>query len=401
MAFMLAHLKVPLTWSQILRRTLKESFFEDNCFGMAAQLAYYFFFALFPALLMLIAIASYFPYHTLVNDLFMVLGGFIPSEALGIITDQLKKISSGEQGGLLTLGFLLTIWSTSAAMTAIIDTLNAAYDIQEGRPWWQVRLTAIGLTVGVAVFILVSFGLVLAGPTAAEYLANYWYLGDAFEWTWKILQWPLVFALVASAMAIVYYFAPDAEQDWVWLTPGSLVATTLWLLASLGFKYYVANLGTYTETYGAIGGVMVLMLWFYITGLVILIGAEMNAEIEHASPYGKDEGEKVPGQKRRLGARAMRAWVARRLHQGEKPPSAEEVKEVVGPTPADKEPGNTPAPGGERSIAPKGDRGALPAPGMRPLAPAGGFGHYLIGTGVVVAQAFYTLQSWRRRVRSV
>jgi len=383
---MLAYLKVPLTWPQILRRTFNEAFFEDNCLGMAAQLAYYFFFALFPALLMLIAIASYLPYHTLVNDLFTTLGGFIPPEALGIITDQLKKISSGQQGGLLTLGFLLTIWSTSSAMTAIIDTLNAAYDIQEGRPWWLVRITAIGLTIGVSLFILVSFALVLGGPTAAEWLADYGYFGTAFEWTWKILQWPLVFALVSIALAIVYYFAPDADQDWVWLTPGSLIATTLWLLASLGFKYYVAHLGTYTETYGAIGGVMVLMLWFYITGLVILIGAEMNAEIEHASPYGKDEGEKVPGQKRKIGPAAMRAWMKTRLHHGEKPPSAEEVKEVVGPPPPDKEPGKAPVPTAVRS--------------PRPVPVTGGFGDFVIGTGVVMAQTFYALKFWRSRVRS-
>src|SRR5215510_885909 len=215
---MLARLKVSLTWSEILRRTFKEAFFEDNCLGMAAQLAYYFFFALFPALLMLIGIASFFPYHTLVNDLFTTLGGIAPSEVLGIITDQLKKISSGEQGGLLTIGFLTALWSSSSAMTAIIDTLNAAYDIQEGRPWWKVRLTAIALTIGVAIFILLSFGLVLAGPALAEKLADQWYQGTAFEWTWKILQWPIVVLLVATAFAIVYYFAPDAEQDWIWLT---------------------------------------------------------------------------------------------------------------------------------------------------------------------------------------
>jgi len=337
MAVMLAYFKVPLSWGQILRRTMKEAFFEDNCFGMAAQLAYYFFFALFPALLMLIALASYFPYHTLVNDLFATLGGFAPPEVLSIITDQIAKIAKGEQGGLFTLGMLTTIWSTSSAMTAIIDTLNAAYDIQEGRPWWKVRLTALSLTLGVAVFILLSFGLVLVGPTVAERLADRFYLGPAFEWGWKILQWPVIFALVSAAFAIVYYFAPDAEQDWVWLTPGSLFATTLWLLASLGFKYYVANLTNYTETYGAIGGVMILLLWFYISGLVILIGAEMNAEIEHASPYGKDVGEKVAGEKQKIGPARWRAWIARQRRSG-KSPSAEEVKKAVGPPPADKVP---------------------------------------------------------------
>src|SRR5205085_6809200 len=124
----------PLSWREILRRTFKEAFFEDNCLGMAAQLAYYFFFALFPALLMLLAIASYFPYHQLLDGLFNALGGVAPSEGLLIVTDQLKKISSGEQSGLLTIGFLTALWSSSSAMTAIIDTLNAAYDIEEGRP---------------------------------------------------------------------------------------------------------------------------------------------------------------------------------------------------------------------------------------------------------------------------
>jgi len=145
----------------------------------------------------------------------------------------------------------------------------------------------------VSLFILVSFALILVGPTMAEQLANRLNLGPAFEWTWKVLQWPVVFALVASGIGLVYYHAPDVKQEWFWLTPGSLIAKTVWMAASLGFKYYVARIGAYTETYGAIGGVMVLMLWFYISGLVILLGAELNAEIEHASPDGKDEGERA------------------------------------------------------------------------------------------------------------
>ena len=307
---MLAAFNVPLSWRELLRRTAKDTL-EDDCLGMAAQLAYYFFFGLFPALLFLIAVASYFPLETLIDDMFAMLGGIAPPEVLSIITDQIRKISEGEQGGLLTLGMLLTLWSTSAAMTAIIDTLNAAYDIEEGRPWWKVRLTAISLTVGVALFILVSFALILMGPTLAQWIADTTPLGNVFVWTWTILQWPLVFLLVSTAIGIVYYFAPDAEQDWVWLTPGSISATVLWLVASLAFKYYIVNMGSYTETYGAIGGVMVLMLWFYISGLVLLAGAEMNAEIEHASPYGKAPGEKVPGEKRTIGPAAMRAWLER------------------------------------------------------------------------------------------
>jgi membrane protein len=329
MAVLLNKLGVELSWREILKRTVSEAVFKDNCLSLAAQLAYYFFFALFPTLLFLVALASYFPVANLIDDIFRMMGGLLPGEALQLITDQLTKISNSEDTGLLTLGMLLAVSSSSAAMTAIIDTLNRAYGIEEGRPWWKVRLTAILLTVGVAVFILVSFALVIVGPTLATRLAESWHLGPAFEWAWKILQWPIIFALVSFGVALIYYFAPDADQDWIWLTPGSFMSTALWLLASLGFKYYVANWGNYTETYGLIGAVMILLLWFYISGLVILLGAELNAEIEHASAHGKDEGEKVAGEKKKIGARAMRAWHDLRARRGGKPASAGEVKAAV------------------------------------------------------------------------
>ena len=326
MSFLLTRLRVPLTWTEVLKRTFYEAFWNDNCLALAAQLAYYFFFALFPTLLFLVALASYFPLTTLIDELFRTMGGFMPPEALQLITEQMIKISGDGQGGLLTLGVLLAVSSSSAAMVAIIDTLNKAYDVEEGRPWWKVRVTAIALTVSVAAFILVSFALVLIGPTLATKLAEMMNLGPAFEWTWKILQWPVLFGLACLGIALIYYFAPDVEQQWVWLMPGVVFATTIWLAASLGFKYYVANWGNYTEAYGLIGAVMILLLWFYISGLALLVGAEMNAEIEHASARGKDAGEKVPGEKQHIPSRAMRRWKAWRRRRGEKPPSAEDVK---------------------------------------------------------------------------
>ena len=286
MARLLRRLGVDISWREILKRTLYETFWKDNCLSLAAQLAYYFFFALFPTLLFLVALASYFPVTSLIDDMFRTFGGFLPPEALQIITDQIVKISNQKNGGLLSLGMLLAVSSSSAAMTAIIDTLNHAYGIVESRPWWKVRVMAAALTVAVSVFILVSFALILTGPTLATRLADLWGLGPVFEWSWKILQWPIIFALVSVSIAFIYRFAPDVKQEWVWLTPGSVVATTLWLLASLGFKYYVANWGAYTETYGLIGAVMILLFWFYISGFVILLGAEMNVEIEHAGEAG-------------------------------------------------------------------------------------------------------------------
>jgi hypothetical protein len=121
----------------------------------------------------------------------------------------------------------------------------------------------------------------------------------------------LAFLLVSTAVGLVYYFAPDAEQEWVWITPGAVTGTLLWVIVSLAFKLYVANFADYNATYGAVGGVIVLLLWFYVSGLAILVGAEMNAEIEHASPWGKEPGEKVPGQKKKIGRAAARAYEQR------------------------------------------------------------------------------------------
>lgn len=304
---------LPISWSELGRRTAKEVV-ADDCLGLAAQLAYYLFLALFPAILFLLALGSFFPLQDLAGDLVRVLGPIASQEVISIIADQIRRISEAEEGGLLTFGVVAALWSSSAAMVAATSALNAAYDIEEGRPWWKVRLIAIGLTIALAVFLLLSVSLVLAGPEIAEYLGRTLRMGPLVEWSWKILQWPVVFALVSVGIAIVYYAAPDAEQEWIWISPGALVATVLWLAASLGFRVYVTRFSDYNAAYGALGGVMVLLLWLYVSSLAILVGAEMNAEIEHASPHGKEPGEKVPGERRRIGALAARAWQAR--HSG-------------------------------------------------------------------------------------
>jgi membrane protein len=316
---------VPLSWPELSKRTFNETL-ADDVFNLAAQQAYYFFFALFPALLALISLASFFPIHNLTDEIVSMLGQVAPPDVIKIVTEQLSKIGQSNAGGILTVAFLFTLWSSSSAVVSLTSTLNAAYDITESRPWWKVRLVAIGLTVGLALFILVSMTLVLAGPTLAERVADMLRLGSAFEWAWKILQWPVVLVLVTTAIALVYYFAPDAEQDWIWITPGSVLATVLWVVASLGFKYYIANFANYNETYGALGGVMVLLLWFYVSGIALLIGAELNAEIEHSSPYGKDAGEKVPGEKKKIGPAAQRDYEERRAKgQTDVPPFPDDL----------------------------------------------------------------------------
>src|SRR6187200_2921563 len=211
---MLAHLKVPLSWADLSKRTFKEAL-ADDILSLAAQQAYYFFFALFPALLTFIAVASFFPIENAMGQITNLLARFAPPDVLKIIQEQITKISQSNQGGILTFAFLLTLWSRSGAMVSIITTLNAAYDIMEGRPWWKVRLTAIALTMGIAAFILMSIGLILLGPALADHVASTLHAGAAFKMLWMVLQWPVVFAVVATGIGIIYYFAPDAEQQWV------------------------------------------------------------------------------------------------------------------------------------------------------------------------------------------
>src|SRR4051812_14913654 len=175
---MLAYLRVPLGWTDLLKRSAKEAL-ADDIFDLAAQQAYYFFFALFPALLFVIAVASFFPLQGLIDSTVQMIARFAPSDVVKIITDSMLQLSKQHSGGILTFAFLVAIWSSSGAMVSIITTLNAAYDVTESRPWWKTRITAIGLTIGIAVFIVASMFLIIAGPTMAENLAARMQLGPA------------------------------------------------------------------------------------------------------------------------------------------------------------------------------------------------------------------------------
>ena len=273
--------RAPLRSTEIVARTIRE-IDDDNCLGLAAQLAFYFFLSLFPALLFLVALIGHLPIENVLTQLLEALGPIAPSEVLTLLRTQLDEVARGSYASLLTLGIVGAIWSSSAAMVAIIDALNHAYDIEERRPWWKRRIVAIALTVALALFIVTSLVLVLVGPDVASLMAGWVGLGPAFSLSWAIARWPLMIFLVILGVDLVYHFAPNRRSRWVWITPGSLLATSLWVASSFAFKFYVANLANFNATYGAIGGVVVLLLWFYVSGLAILIGAELNGVIEQA-----------------------------------------------------------------------------------------------------------------------
>jgi len=370
--------RIPISWYELGKRTLNEAI-ADDVSGLAAELAYYFFLALFPALLFLVALASFLPVEDLMNQVVGALARFAPGEVTTIVRDQVAKIAGSRNGGLLTLGFLGTVWSTSSAMSGIISTLNKAYEITDSRPWWKVKLIAVGLTFGVGLFILLSFALVLVGPTLAGPVANSLGLGRAFEVAWQIVQWPIVFLLVTAAIGLIYYFGPDAEQQWEWITPGSLLATLLWILVSLGFRFYVTAFGNFNATYGAIGGVIVAMLWMYISGLAILAGAEFNAEIEHASPWGKEKGEKRPGERRKLGRLAAVAY------RQEHPSLREGAREpILQP---------------DRALPVRATPAFAPGPPRRRASDRVRVSDWILGGTAILTQLALAIRSVRRRVR--
>src|SRR3954469_11133523 len=189
---MFANFEMSLSWLELLKRTFNETM-KDDAQGIASQLAYYFFLALFPALLCVLAVASFFPLQNFTDDVVRLLGPFAPREIIDIIRQQMVKIAEGNHGGLLTLGLLGAIWSSSSAMVSLMGAMNKTYDIVESRPWWRVRLVAIVLTIALAIFVVVAAALIVAGPEIAEFLGRYLGFSAVFVWTWKILQWPVAF----------------------------------------------------------------------------------------------------------------------------------------------------------------------------------------------------------------
>ena len=265
-------------------KRLARRLFTDDLLGWSAQLSYYFFLALFPALICFVALASFFPIEHLTDVVLGILMRIAPPDVQMLVQRQLMVIAESRNAGLLTFGIIGTVWSASAGMNAVIRTLNFAYHVPETRPWWRVRLRAMALTLVVPAFALASLTIVLVGPALGERLADTLHVSALFLFAWRIMHWPLVFVLAASGLAFVYNVGPDASQRWQCLIPGSLFATGVWMGATMGLRWYVASLAQYQQTYGTIGTALVILLWFYVSGLAMLVGAELNSVINERSP---------------------------------------------------------------------------------------------------------------------
>lgn len=274
----------------IIKESVKD-FIVDDMATHASALSYQVFFSLFPFVIFLVALLGFLHLPDFFEWLIQRAELFFPREAMTQVEKVIKELQQ-PQGGLLSFGVALAIWSASGAVRAIMNALNVAYDVEEGRPLWKLYPLSILYTVAIAATTIIAAALFLIGPQAIEWLANHVGLGEVFVLVWTWVRWPLVLVLMMLIVAIVYYVAPDVEQDFRFITPGAVIAVISWVATSLGFNYYVSNFSDYNAMYGSIGTIIVLLLYFFLSSAVLLFGAELNAVIEDHAPTGKNRGDK-------------------------------------------------------------------------------------------------------------
>lgn len=263
-----------------IARQVWKKLWEDEVFGRAAQLAYFWFFSLFPFMIFLTAVVSLSPLPSRLNRWITSLEDILPAEAYGLLISMFHQVTARHHQGVLSLSILALLWSSSAGMESIITSLNKAFDMPQSRPWWKEKLLAILLTIGFSIFFLGALVLLNFGETISRQLAELLDLGPIFLTFWQFLKWPAIILFVLLGVELIYFFAPNARQRWELFTPGALFALVLWLLISYGFRFYVSKFSFYNVTYGTLGGVMILMLWLYLTGVAILVGGEINAVVK-------------------------------------------------------------------------------------------------------------------------
>jgi membrane protein len=284
-------------WKDILWRVY-EQIGKDRVVSVAAGVTFYALLAIFPAIAALVSIYGLFADPGTIQEHLNALAGLLPGGALEIVGEQVKRITS-KGGGALGVGFFIglatSLWSANAGMKAIIDALNIVYNEEEKRSFIGLNARSLTFTVGAILFLLIALGAVVVLPVALDYLG----LGEAGKWMIAVLRWPLLLVGVIVGLALLYRYGPSRDNPkWRWITPGSVIAAVLWLAASMLFSWYVSSFGNYNETYGSLGAVIGFMTWIWLSTIVVLLGAEINAEMEHQTTEDTTKGPRSP-----LGAR--------------------------------------------------------------------------------------------------
>jgi membrane protein len=272
-----------LTPWQLLTR-LYSQIDADDVLTLSAALAYYFVCALFPMIFFLTAVLGLFARsHDLQSGLLSYAARLMPADAYQLVHKTLQEIADHSSGMKLVLGLALALWSGSGAVSSIMDALNRCYHVNDARQWWKRKLVSIGLTVALSTLTIAALVLVLYGGEIADFVGEKIGLSALSLMAWRLIEWPIAFFFIIMSFALVYFWGPDARQQWRWITPGSLAGVLVWLGASMLFRVYLHFFNSYTNSYGSLGAMIVLLFWLYIAGLAILLGGEINSEIENAA----------------------------------------------------------------------------------------------------------------------
>lgn len=288
-----------LTWRELMKRVWG-GINRNDLINRAYELAYNFLLSVFPMLLFLLGLLGMLASEgsQLRTDLFYYFQLVLPPAAYDLLTKTILEVTPSSTGGKLTFGLLFALYSGSAGMTQLISTLNAAYEVREGRSWLKVHLVSLTLTLAMALLLIAALFLVLAGGQMVASVGKAWGFNTAAWIAAKVLQWAIALGFVVFAFAAIYYFGPNVhEQHWYWITPGSVVGVFMWAIGSAAMRLYLHFFNSYSKTYGSLGAVIILMLWFYLTGLSFLIGSQINATIEHAAAEHGHIEAKGPGEK--------------------------------------------------------------------------------------------------------
>jgi len=287
-------------WKDILLRVY-DDIGEHRILALAAGITYYTILAIFPALAALVAIYGLFSNPASIAQHLDQLGGFLPGGAVEVAREQLTRVSSkGGQtlGWTFLVGLIISLWSANAAMKSLFDTLNIVHNEREKRSFLKLNVISLGFTLAGIAFILMALGAVVIVPVVLSYLG----LSDRADLLVRVVRWPVMFVVLSLALACMYRFGPSRTAPrWQWITWGSVAATTLWIVASLLFSWYAEHFGTFNATYGSLGAAIGFMTWLWISAIVILVGAEIDAEMEHQTARDTTEGATKP-----MGERGVR-----------------------------------------------------------------------------------------------
>jgi membrane protein len=267
---------------RVIRRVVSASQ-EDEIFARAAQLGFLALLALFPSILGITAIIGMLPPQVVSPRVMPYAQEVLPAESLSLVEGYLDQMAAGSGGKVVSASILGALWAASWGMMAIMASLNVVFGVPETRPFWKTVAIALLLTVGAAAFVLTSLSMILAGEQFTRWIINVTGFSGWGKPVWSLVRWPLVLVLLLMAVDLIYFWAPNTHQAWRWVTPGAIFAVLLWILFSLGFKYYVDHFINYNVVYGPLTGVIILMMWLYMCGLTLLLGGELNAALDSHS----------------------------------------------------------------------------------------------------------------------